>query len=79
MSYIISWFVMEMCFNAKTQVSRKKWEFAYFSLLAYLFVKCAVARSLKAFFILTNISKHIFWKINTCMIQKQKIKKSQYK
>ena len=36
MSYIISWFVMEMFFNAKTNfMEKKKWEFAYFSLLAY--------------------------------------------
>ena len=58
---------------------RKKWKFVYFSLLAYFFVKCAVARSFKAFFILTNISKHIFKKINTCIIKKQKIKKCHHK
>ena len=34
-SDIISWFVMEMCFNAKTHFIEKKWEFVYFSLLAY--------------------------------------------
>ena len=36
MPYIISLFVMEMCFNVKTQnFIEKKWEFAYFSLLVY--------------------------------------------
>ena len=62
MSYIISWFVMEMCFNAKTQNLRiwEKMRIYIFLTLSIFFVKCAVARSFKAFFILTNISKHIF-------------------
>ena len=46
-----------------------------FLTLSIFFVKCAVARSFKAFLILTNISKHIFQKINTSIIKKQKIKK----
>ena len=36
-TYIISWFLMEMCYIAKTKIERQKWKFAYFSLLAYFF------------------------------------------
>ena len=66
---------MEMCFNAKTNFIEKKYENLLFLTLSIFFVKRAVARSFKACLILTNISKHIFQKINTCIIKKQKIKK----
>ena len=65
---------MEVCFNVKTKFYRKKMRICIFLTLSIFFVKCAVARSFKAFFILTNISNHIFLKINTCIIKKQKIK-----
>ena len=41
-----------------------------FLTLSIFFVKCAVARSFKTFFILINISEHIFLKINTHLIKK---------
>ena len=43
-----------------------------FLTLSIFFVKCVVARSFKAFLILTSINKHIFKKINTCIIKKTK-------
>ena len=49
MSYIISWFVMEMFFNAKTNFMEKKMRICIFLTLSIFFVKCAVARSFKAF------------------------------
>ena len=38
----------------------KKLRICIFLTLSIFFVKCAVARSFKTFFILPNISKHIF-------------------
>ena len=44
----------------KHKFYRKKKRIWLFLTLSIFFVKCTVARSFKAFFILTNISKHIF-------------------
>ena len=44
----------------KHKFYRKKMRICVFLTLSIFFVKCAVVRSFKAFFILTNISKHIF-------------------
>ena len=54
----------------KHKFYRKKMQICIFLTLSIFFVKCAVARSFKTFFILTNITKHIFLKINTCIIKK---------